>query len=91
MSQKNPKAQPQQPKNIQPNITMEITRDQITQALGNAKRRISQRKGELLDTLSDQISQEFSGIHQGVMSLFDQIDVLKRRIAELENPPTSKE
>lgn len=92
MSQKNSKPQPpQQPKNFQPNLSMLPTRDQITTAIGNSKRRISQRKGEILDTLSDQISQEYSGIHQTLMSLFDEIDNLNRKIKELESPPTTKE
>jgi len=90
MSQKNQKPQvPPTPKNIQ--MTQEIRREDFNNALGQSKRRISQRKGEMLDAMGDQITQEFAGIGQGIMQLFDQIDVLKRRIAELESPPTTKE
>lgn len=91
MSQKNqkPPVTPPGPKNIQ--MTQEIKREDFNNALGQSKRRISQRKGELLDAMGDQITQEFAGISQGIMQLFDQIDTLKAKINELEHPPTSKE
>jgi ubiquinone biosynthesis protein UbiJ len=60
--------------------------EQVTQALGNAKRRISQRKGELADNLSDQITQELTQINQVCMQLFGEIQRLKH-----ENEKLNKE
>lgn len=85
MSQPKVKVMQGQPPGNQPlNITME----QVTQSLGNAKRRISQRKGELSDNLSDQITQELSQINQMCMQIFGEV---QRLTAENENLKKEKE
>lgn len=91
MSQKPPKIIQN---NIKPPLTFNVTREKLTSELGNSKRRVSQRRGEMADALSDQITQEFTGINMVFMQLYDYIEQLKTRIMELEgtqSPPTSKE
>jgi len=94
MSKEEKKPSPKAPtpeKIMRPPVTFNITRDQFTNAIGNAKRRISQRKGEVIDTLGDQITQEFVGLNNAIMGLFDQIDALTARIKELESNQEPKQ
>ncbi len=64
--------------------------EQVTQALGNAKRRISQRKGELADNLSDQITQELGQVNQMCMQLFGEIQRLTNENQKLKGKEEPK-
>lgn len=61
-----------------------MNKDQFTNQLFNAKTRISRRKGELSDGLSDVITQEFTAINQVVLQLFQDLEVKQVTIEELK-------
>lgn len=65
-------------------IPFNITRETVTSQLGNSKRRVSQRKGELADALSDAITQEYAGISNMCLQLLDYSTALKKEITDLK-------
>jgi len=60
---------------INPNQPPDMSREAFRQALSNAKRRISQTKGEAFDALNDRINSELSGMDLACMQLFDKLDL----------------
>jgi len=76
--------------NVQQNPSLNMTMEQVTQGLSNAKRRISQRKGELADNLSDQITQELGQINQMCMQLFGEIQRLTAENEKLKGKEEPK-
>lgn len=72
-------------------IPFNITRETLTQQLGNSKRRVSQRKGELADALSDAITQEYAGISNMCLQLLDYATALKKEITDLKAKAQPKE
>jgi len=77
----------------------EVTREVFGQLLSNSKRRISQTKGEIFDSLNDRINAELQQIHDNYMEVYDRLDLaqaenkqFQAKIKELEagkakNPP----
>ena len=68
-----------------------ISAEQFQQMIINSKRRMSQRKGEMVDMLGDALTQEYSQIIQVTTQIIQQSDKLEeqlaqavKRIAELE-------
>ncbi|MCK5600901.1 hypothetical protein KAR91_03470 [Candidatus Pacearchaeota archaeon] len=72
-------------------IPFNITRETLNNQLGNSKRRVSQRKGELADALSDAITQEYAGISNMCLQLLDYATALKKEISELKAKPQAKD
>ncbi len=68
-----------------------ISREQVMQHLGNGKRRISQRKGELADALSDSITQEFGTINNLCQALISKIEELEAKVKTLEASSKAKD
>lgn len=69
---------------IRPNLTMSISKEQMTQQIMNAKRRISATRGEMADQLGDIITREMGGISMVINQVLDHVDQLEIRNKELE-------
>lgn len=53
----------------------QLTRENFGQLLTNSKRRISQTKGEIFDSLNDRINVELQEIHNNYMEVYDRLDL----------------
>jgi hypothetical protein len=77
---------------LNPSQPQELSRDAFRQALSNAKRRISQTKGEVFDAMNDRINSELQGMDQASMQVFDKLELAQHenkqfitKIKELES------
>lgn len=58
----------------------QLNRENFQQVLSNAKRKISQTKGEIFDNLNDRINIELQQIHDSYMEVYDRLE-----LAQAEN------
>lgn len=53
----------------------QLNRENFGQVLTNARRRISQTKGEIFDNLNDRINIELQQIHDASMEVYDRLEL----------------
>lgn len=63
---------------------LNVTANDIANALGQSKRRISATKGECFDMLSDRLTNELAGVHNMCTQLITEIERLRRENAVLK-------